>query len=44
MAKIFIRPYKYKSKVKRPGVHSKNKTSNHKKSKLYKKKYKKQGK
>ena len=33
-----------KSKVTRPGVHSKNKTSKHKTSKLYKKPYRGQGK
>jgi hypothetical protein len=32
-----------KSKVSRPGVHAKSKTSNLKSSKLYKKKYKSQG-
>ena len=32
-----------KIKIKRPGVHSKNGTSNHKMSKLYKKSYKGQG-
>jgi hypothetical protein len=31
------------SKVSRPGVHAKSKTSNHKKSRHYKKKYKGQG-
>jgi len=33
-----------KPKISRPGVHSKTKTSNHKKSKNYKKKYRGQGK
>jgi len=33
-----------KPKKKRPGVNSKSKTSNYKKSKLYKKKYRGQGK
>jgi hypothetical protein len=36
--------FKEKSKVTRPGVHSKTKTSNHKMSKHYKKKYRGQGK
>ena len=35
--------YEGGSKVSRPGVHSKNKASKHKRSKLYKKKYKGQG-
>lgn len=35
--------YEGGGKVSRPGVHSKNKTSKHKSSKLYKKKYKGQG-
>ena len=35
--------YEGGKKVSRPGVHSKNRTSKHKSSKLYKKKYKGQG-
>lgn len=35
--------YKEKKKIKRKGVHSKNKTSNHKLSRNYVKKYKGQG-
>ncbi len=42
MAKVQISVYKKKS-VKRKGVHSKNKTSGLKSSKLYKKKYRGQG-
>jgi hypothetical protein len=44
MAKLTLSPYREKTKVKRPGVHSKCKTSNLKGSKLYKKKYRGQGK
>ena len=36
--------FKEKGKVSRPGVHSKTKTSKHKASKNYKKKYRGQGK
>lgn len=35
--------YRTKVKSKRPGIHSKNAVSNNKKSKLYKKRYKGQG-
>lgn len=43
MAKYFTPAYHKKSRKKRPGVHSKSKTSNLKQSKNYKKKYKRQG-
>ena len=43
MAKLQISTYKGVSKVKRPNVHSKSKTSSLKSSKNYKKKYKGQG-
>ena len=43
MAKVALFSYKEKTKVKRPGVHAKSKTSNNKKSKNYVKKYKGQG-
>jgi len=44
MAKRWIAPtYKFKPRKKRPGVHAKTKTSGLKSSKLYKKKYKAQG-
>jgi len=43
MAKLQISNYKGGSKVKRPGVHSKSKTSHLKSSKNYKKKYRGQG-
>ena len=43
MAKLQISDYKGGSKTKRPGVHSKSKTSHLKSSKNYKKKYKGQG-
>jgi hypothetical protein len=42
MAKIQVRVY-IKKNVKRKGMHSKNKTSSLKSSKLYKKKYRGQG-
>lgn len=42
MGKI-ISNYQEKNYTKRPGVHSKSKTSNKKSSKLYKKKYRGQG-
>lgn len=35
--------YQFRSRKKRPGVHAKTKTSNHKNSKNYKKKYRGQG-
>lgn len=35
--------YSFKSRTKRPGIHSKNGTSKSKGSKLYKKKYRGQG-
>ena len=38
-----ITVYREKKRVRRPGVHSKCKTSNHKTSRHYKKKYKGQG-
>ncbi len=43
MAKIILKPYKRRSKTKRPGVHSKSKSSHLKSSKNYLKKYKGQG-
>jgi len=44
MAKQQIASYYKKPKVKRKGIHAKSKTSSLKSSKLYKKKYKGQGK
>tara|TARA_E500000178_G_scaffold43011_1_gene38450 strand:- start:605 stop:739 length:135 start_codon:yes stop_codon:yes gene_type:complete len=44
MAKVISGNYKQKKKVKRPGVHSKSKTSSLKSSKNYVKLYKGQGK
>ena len=43
MAKLNLFAYREKSKVRRPGVHAKTKTSNNKQSKNYVKKYKGQG-
>ncbi len=43
MAKLNLFAYKEKTKVRRPGVHAKTKTSNNKQSKNYVKKYKGQG-
>jgi len=43
MAKLNLFAYKEKSKVRRPGVHAKTKSSNNKQSKNYVKKYKGQG-
>jgi hypothetical protein len=43
MAKIISNNYKGNSKVKRPGVHAKSKTSKLKTSKNYVKKYRAQG-
>ena len=43
MAKQVASTYKQRPEVSRPGVHSKNKNSNHKRSKNYKKKYVGQG-
>jgi len=43
MAKLTLLPYREKTRKKRPGVHSKCKTSNSKTSVNYKKKYKGQG-
>ena len=43
MAKLQISNYKGRSKVKRPNVHSKSKTSSLKSSKNYRKKYRGQG-
>lgn len=43
MAKLQISSYKGDSKTKRPGVHSKSKSSSLKSSKNYKKKYRGQG-
>jgi hypothetical protein len=44
MAKIILSNYLKKSKVRRPGVHAKTKTSKIKSSKNYVKRYKGQGK
>ena len=43
MAKQVANTYKERPVVSRPGVHSKSKSSNHKRSKNYKKKYAGQG-
>jgi hypothetical protein len=43
MAKVISNNYKVKPKVKRPGVHSKSKTSKLKTSKNYVKRYRAQG-
>ena len=43
MAKLTLSPYRAKVKKKRPGVHSKCRTSNSKTSVNYKKKYRGQG-
>ena len=43
MAKLQISAYNERSKVKRPNIHSKSKSSSLKSSKNYKKKYKGQG-
>ena len=43
MAKLNLFAYREKSKVRRPGVHAKTKTSNNKQSKNYVKKYRGQG-
>jgi len=43
MARRAITVYREKKRVRRPGVHSKSKTSNHKTSRHYKKKYRGQG-
>ena len=43
MAKLTLPTYREKTRKKRPGVHSKCKTSNSKTSVNYKKKYKGQG-
>ena len=43
MAKSVSFVYRGKNKKKRPGVHAKSKTSRLKSSKLYKKKYRQQG-
>ena len=43
MAKLTLSPYRAKFKKKRPGVHSKCRTSNSKTSVNYKKKYRGQG-
>ena len=39
MAIFNISEHRIKVKVKRPGIHAKTKTSKHKNSKLYKKRY-----
>ena len=44
MAKVILNNYNKKTKVKRPGVHAKSKTSKLKTSKNYAKKYRGQGK
>lgn len=43
MAKLNLFAYKEKTKVRRPGVHAKTKSSNNKQSKNYVKKYRGQG-
>ena len=43
MAKLTLSPYREKTRKKRPGVHSKSKTSNLKGSINYRKKYRGQG-
>lgn len=43
MAKLNLFAYKEKSKVRRPGVHAKTKSSNNKQSKNYVKRYRGQG-
>ena len=43
MAKLNLFAYREKTKVRRPGVHAKTKSSNNKQSKNYVKKYKGQG-
>ena len=43
MAKLNLFAYKEKTKVRRPGVHAKTKTSNNKQSKNYVKRYRGQG-
>jgi len=43
MAKLTLSPYREKQRKKRPGVHSKCKTSRSKNSVNYKKKYRGQG-
>ena len=43
MAKLNLFAYKEKTKVHRPGVHAKTKSSNNKQSKNYVKKYRGQG-
>tara|TARA_B100000035_G_C21012006_1_gene560073 strand:+ start:1255 stop:1389 length:135 start_codon:yes stop_codon:yes gene_type:complete len=43
MAKLVLKEYRKKSKVRRPGVHAKTKTSKLKASKNYIKQYKGQG-
>ena len=43
MAKLNLFAYREKTKVRRPGVHAKTKTSNNKQSKNYVKRYRGQG-
>ena len=43
MAKLTLPTYTEKTKVRRPGVHAKSKTSNNKKSRNYVKHYRGQG-
>ena len=43
MAKLTLSTYTKKTKVRRPGVHAKSKTSNNKKSRNYVKHYRGQG-
>ena len=43
MAKLNLFAYREKTKVRRPGVHAKTKSSNNKQSKNYVKKYRGQG-
>ena len=43
MPRLVLQNYRFKPKKRRPGVHAKSKTSKSKQSKLYKKRYKAQG-
>ena len=43
MAKLTLSTYTEKTKVRRPGFHAKSKTSNNKKSRIYVKHYRGQG-
>ena len=43
MARRAVAIYREKKSVRRPGIHAKSKTSNHKTSRFYRKKYRGQG-